>query len=81
MHGFEHVESKCGHVSKVLLRHSVQFRLANVLDHKRFLRWLLIYWAYRSFKVCVIWVYVVLGYFQNWLESLWLIWSLDVHLF
>ena len=26
------------------------------------------------------WASVVLGFFQNWLKSLWLIWSLDVHL-
>ena len=38
------------------------------------------YWAYRNCRVCVIWVFVVPGFFQNWLESLWLIWLLDAHL-
>ena len=27
------------------------------------------YWAYRNFRVCVIWTYVVLGFLQNWLKS------------
>ena len=38
------------------------------------------YWAYQNFGACVIWAYVVPRFFQNWLESLWLIWSLDVQL-
>ena len=45
-----------------------------------FFLWLPMYWAYRNFRVCIILVFVVPGFFQNWLESLWLIWLLDVHL-
>ena len=80
MCGFEHVESKCGHVSIVLLGHSVQFGFGYKLGLKIFLRWLPIYWAYRNFRVCVIWASVDSRFSQNWLESLWLIWSMDVHL-
>ena len=81
MCGFEHVESKYGHVSMVLLGHIVKFGFGYRLGHKIFFRWLPMYWAYRTFKVCVIWAFVVMRSFRNWLESLWLIWSLDVHLF
>jgi hypothetical protein len=76
---FEHVESKCGHVSMALLGHSVQFGFGYRVGQKIFLRWFPMYWAYRSFKVYVIWASVVLGVFQNWLENLWLTWSLNVH--
>ena len=38
------------------------------------------YWAYRSFRVCVIWASIIPRFFHNWLESLGVIWSLDVHL-
>jgi hypothetical protein len=61
MCGFEHVESKCGHVSMVFLGHIVQFRFGYNLSQKIFFWWFPIYWAYWSFKVCVIWAYVVLG--------------------
>ena len=80
MWGFEHVESKCGHVSMVLLGHNVQFGFGCILGQKMFLRWFPMYWAYLSFSVCVICASIIHGFFQNWLESLWLIWSLDVHL-
>ena len=52
--GFEHVESKCGHVSMVLLGHSLQFGFGYKLGHKIFLRWLPIYWAYHNFRLCVV---------------------------
>jgi hypothetical protein len=35
MWGFEHVESKCGHVSMALLGHSVQFEFGCKLGHKK----------------------------------------------
>ena len=38
------------------------------------------YWVYRNFRVCVMWASMVPGFFQNWLENLWFIWPLDVHL-
>ena len=78
--GFEHVESRCGHVSGSLLRHSVQFGFGYILGQNKCFRWLPMYWAYRSFRVCVIWASVIPGSFHNWFESLGLIWSLDVHL-
>ena len=73
MWGFEHVESNCGHVSMPLLEHRIHFGLGYKVGQKIFLRWLPIYWAYRNFKLCVIWASIILGLFQNWLESLWLI--------
>ena len=36
MCGFEHVESRCGHVSMVLLGHSVQFGFGYKLGQKIF---------------------------------------------
>jgi hypothetical protein len=80
MCGFEHVDSRCGHVSMVLLGHSVQFGFGYKLSHNTCLRWFPMYCVYRNFRVCVIWAFVVPGFFQNWLESLWFIWSFDVHL-
>jgi hypothetical protein len=38
------------------------------------------YWAHQNFSVCVICAYGMLGGFQKWLESMWLIWSLETHL-
>ena len=78
--GFEHVDSKCGHVSMVLLGHSVQLGFEYKLGQTMCLRWLPIYCAYQNFRVCVIWASTVPGFFKIWLESLWFIWSLDVHL-
>ena len=80
MCGFEHVDSRCGHVSMVLLGHDAQFRFGYRSCQNICLRWSPMYWAYWNFRVCVIlfgrlWSH---GFFQNWLESLWIIWSLDV---
>ena len=61
--GFEHVESKCGHVSMVILGHSEQFGFGCRLGQKIFLRWLPIYWAYQTSRVCVIWASVIPGFF------------------
>ena len=62
-------------MSMVLLGHSVQFGFGYKLGQKMFLRWLPMNWAYRNFEVCIIWVFVIPGFFQNCLESLWLILS------
>ena len=80
MCGFEHVDNKCGHVPMILLEHSVQFGFGYRLGQNICLRWLPKYWVYPNFRVCVIWAFVVMGFFHHWLESLWFIWSLDVHL-
>ena len=80
MWGFEHEERKCGHASMALLGHNVQFEFGCKVGRKIFLQWLPIYWAYQNFRVCVIWASVIPRFFQIWVESLWLIWSLDVHL-
>jgi hypothetical protein len=76
---FEHVESKFGHVFMALLGDSVQFSLG-IIRLEDILWWLPIYWAYWNFRVCVIWAYVVPGFFRKWLQTLWLLWLLDVHL-
>jgi hypothetical protein len=34
------------------------------------------YWAYHNSRVCVIWAFVIPGFFKNRRESLWLIWPL-----
>ena len=62
---FEHVESKCGHVSMALLGHSVQFGFGYRVGQNTFLLWFPMYWAYWSFRVYVIWGYVVLGIFAK----------------
>jgi hypothetical protein len=54
MCGFEHVDSRCGHVSMVLLGHSVQFGFGYKLSHNTCLRWFPMYCVYRNFRVCVI---------------------------
>ena len=38
------------------------------------------YWAYRNFRVWVIWVLGTFVFFQKWLESFWLICSFESHL-
>ena len=77
---FEHVDSRCGHVSRALLGHSVQFGVGYILGQNICLWWFPIYWAYQNFRVCVIWALVIPRFSQNWLERLGLIWSFDVHL-
>jgi hypothetical protein len=59
--GFEHVESRCGHVSMVLSGHSVQVEFGYKSGQNIFLCWLPMYWAYRNFRVCVTWTFVILG--------------------
>lgn len=45
-----------------------------------FFLWFPIYWAYRNFNVCVIWVSGILSFCQKWLESFWFICLFDNHL-
>ena len=52
----------------------------NLRGQKMFFLWLPMYWAYRNFKVCVIWASVTFLFFQKWLESFWLMWVLDNYL-
>ena len=59
---FEHVESRCAHVFKVLLGHSVHFGFGYILGQNIWLRWLPMYWAYQNFRVCVIWASVIPGF-------------------
>ena len=59
-----------------LLQHSVKF---GVWVHNCILAVVAHVLGVSQFQ-CVIWASVIPRFFQNWLESLWLIWSLDVHL-
>ena len=60
-----HVESRCGHVSIVLLGHSVQFGFGCVIYQNMFLGCFPLYWAYRKCIVCVICVSEMPGAFHQ----------------
>ena len=45
-----------------------------------FFMWLPMYCVYLYFNVWMIWAFVMLSFFQKWLDSFWLIWVFDSHL-
>lgn len=52
--GFEHVGSRCGHVSAMLFGHSVQFGFECVVGQNMFFLWLPMYEEYQNLSSCAI---------------------------
>lgn len=60
-----HIDSKCGHVSMLLLWHSVQVGLGYFCGQNKCFLWFPIYWVGLNFNIWVVWAMVACCGFGN----------------